>query len=93
MSREVTDVRHHDTHPVELTLRTEDTGSVKDKMTLLMGAFMKVSMAPAKIIQIRKADFDEDPCIVVIVEDPVLRNLPRGTIRADVRPAHMPAAA
>ena len=93
MPQEMTDVRHHehDSEPMELTLRTENVGSVKDKMALLMGAFMKVSMAPARIIQIKSANFDDDPSIVVIMEDPVLRNLPGGTIRADIR--RLPVAA
>lgn len=89
MQGEVTQV--HETPPVELTLRTENVGSVRDKMTLLMGAFMKVAVHPARIIQIQSANFDEDPCVKLIIQDPVLTGLPDGTIRADLR--RLPRAA
>jgi hypothetical protein len=84
VQEEVSEVSHYH-RPVQVTLRTENLGSVRDKMVLLMAGFMKVLQGDARLEQIIRANFDDDPCIVFIVRDPVMSGLPDGTIRADVQ--------
>jgi hypothetical protein len=70
---------------VEVTLTTENVGHVTDKLKLLMAAMMKV-LSGAELEEIRRADFDEDPIIVMVVRDPIMAHLPHGGVRAEVRP-------
>ena len=71
--------------PVEVTLRTENVGHVKDKLALLIAAMTKVLGGSASLEEVIEANFDDDPKVVMIVTDPVMSHLPSGTVRADIR--------